>query len=100
MKDFGSNSRWDLDSECLITPIYAISQFIIFCHSLLIDILGASLVQKFSPPCVNRYGVIHSTCRWGQIVFKSSFNKLQCRNLAQESLELDEICGIQSSAIA
>ena len=62
-------------------------------------ILGASSVQKFSTPCVKRYGVILRTCRGGQIVFKSSFNIFLCQNMQDASLESDEIHNIDSSAV-
>ena len=44
------------------------------------EIFWCNLVQKFSAPCVKRYGVIHRTCKGGKSCIQKQFWKLSCRN--------------------
>ena len=39
-------------------------------------ILGASWVQKFSTPCVKRYGMIHRTYKGGKICVQKQFQQI------------------------
>ena len=59
-------------------------------------ILGASWVQKFTTPCVKRYGVIRRTWQGGKRCVQSGF---QSQYLPEGLFEINETPGIHCSVI-